>query len=139
NASGGIYGRKIVLKKVDHKETADGGVAACKEVTSNGSFIAAVPEGTDANVTAVNCLDAAGIPTVYFAADADPKWKLAFADSLSSSQGGTLLASYVKNALNAGGKKIGVMYVNQSAYKSGADTFVPGAKKLGLNVTDVEA
>jgi len=139
NAAGGIYGRQIILKKVDHKETADGGVAACKEVTSNGSFIAAVPEGTDANVTAVDCLDAAGIPTVYYAAAADPKWKLAFADSLTSAQGGTLLASYVKNGLHGAGKKVGAIYVNQSAYKAAVDTFVAESKRQGMTVADVEA
>src|SRR5439155_6331937 len=48
NAAGGINGRKIVMKKVDHKETADGGVAACKEALSNGSYFAVVPEGVDA-------------------------------------------------------------------------------------------
>ena len=139
NAAGGIYGRKIVLKKVDHKETADGGVAACKEVTSNGSFFAAVPEGTDANVTAVNCLDAAGIPTVYYAAAADPKWKLAFADTLTSAQGGTILASYVKNGLHGAGKKVGAIYVNQSAYKAAVDTFTAESKRQGMTVADVEA
>jgi ABC-type branched-subunit amino acid transport system substrate-binding protein len=134
NAGGGIYGRKIVLKKVDHKETPDGGVAACKEAQSNGSFIAAVPEGTDANVTAVDCLDAAGIPTVYFAAAADPKWKVAFSDNLTSAQGGSILASYVKNTLHAGTKKVGVIYVNQSAYKLAADSFVADARRAGVDV-----
>ena len=134
NAAGGIYGRKIVLKKVDHKETADGGVAACKEAESNGSFIAAVPEGTDANVTAVDCLDAAGIPTVYFAAAADPKWKYAFSDNLTSAQGGTILASYVKGSLQAGTKKVGAIYVNQSAYKLAVDSFVADGRKAGLDI-----
>ena len=138
NEGGGIHGRKVVLKKVDHKETADGGVAACKEAQSNGSFVAAVPEGTDANVTAVDCLDAAGIPTIYFAAAANPKWKLAFADSLLSAQGGTILSTYVKNALQAGAKKVGVMYVNQSAYKATADTFVSDGRKAGLDIANVE-
>ena len=139
NAGGGIHGRKVVLKPVDHKETADGGVAACKEALSNGSFIAVVPEGIEANVTAVSCLDAAGMPTVYFAAAADPKWKVAFADTLTSAQGGVLLGGYVRNNLKATGKKIGVMYVNQAAYKSTSDAFVPEAKRLGLNVARVEA
>lgn len=138
NDAGGIHGRDVVIKKVDHKETADGGVAACKEAQSNGSFVAMVPEGTDANVTAVDCLDAAGIPTVYFAAAADPKWKLAFADNLLSAPGGTILATYVKNTLQAGSKKVGVMYVNQSAYKATADSFVADGRKAGLDIAAVE-
>jgi ABC-type branched-subunit amino acid transport system substrate-binding protein len=86
----------------------------------------------------VNCLDAAGIPTIYFAAAADPKWKLAFADSLTSAQGGTILGSYVKNGLHGAGKKLGVIYVNQAAYKATADTFVSESKHLGMTVADVE-
>lgn len=139
NAAGGIYGRKIVLKQVDHKETADGGIAACKEALSNSTFFAVVPEGTDANVTAVNCLDAAGMPTVYYAAATDPAWKIGFADVLTSAQGGTILGSYVHDVLGGADKKIGVMYVNQSAYKAVSDTFVPEAKRLKMTVADVES
>ena len=139
NAAGGINGRRVVLKQVDHKETAAGGVAACKEVQSNGSFVAAVPEGIEANVTAVDCLDAAGIPTIYYAAAANPKWKRAFADVITSAQGGVIMASYVKNALRGAGKKVGVLYVNQAAYKEVSDTFVPEAKRLGLDVASVQA
>jgi branched-chain amino acid transport system substrate-binding protein len=139
NAAGGIHGRRIVLKPVDHKETAAGGVAACKEVQSNGSFVAAVPEGVEANVTAVDCLDASGIPTIYYAAVADPSWKRAFADVITSAQGGTIMASYVRSVLGGAGKKIGVMYVNQAAYKEVSDTFVPEAKKLGLTVASVQS
>ena len=139
NAAGGINGRKVVLKAVDHKETAAGGVAACKEVQSNGSFVAAVPEGVEANVTAVDCLDAVGIPTVYYAAIADPDWKRAFADVITSAQGGTIMGSYVKTALGGACKKVGVMYVNQAAYKEVSDTFVPEAKRLGLAVASVQS
>jgi hypothetical protein len=88
NAAGGINGRKIQFKKVDHKDTADGGVAACKEAQSNGTYFAMVPEGVDATVTAVGCLDAAGIPSFYYSATTDPKWKRAFADIISSQQAG---------------------------------------------------
>jgi branched-chain amino acid transport system substrate-binding protein len=139
NAAGGINGRKVVLKQVDHKETAAGGVAACKDVQSNGSFIAAVPEGVEANVTAVDCLDAAGIPTVYYAAAANPKWKRAFADVITSAQGGQIMGSWVRNGLHGAGKKVGVLYVNQAAYKEVSDTFVPEAKRLGLDVASVQA
>ena len=139
NAAGGINGRRIALKPVDHKETAAGGVAACKEVQSNGSFVAAVPEGIEANVTAVDCLDAVGIPTIYYAAVADPSWKRAFADVITSAQGGTIMASYVRSALGGAGKKVGVMYVNQAAYKEVSDTFVPEAKKVGLTVASVQS
>ena len=139
NAAGGIYGRKVELKKVDHKETADGGVAACKEALSNGSYFAIVPEGVDATLTAVSCLDAAGMPTFYYSATTDPKWKVAFADVVPSTQAGTEMASYVANGLHAAGKKIGVIYVNQASYKALTDGFLPQAHRMGLDVATPEA
>jgi ABC-type branched-subunit amino acid transport system substrate-binding protein len=139
NAAGGINGRKIVMKRVDHKETADGGVAACKEALSNGSYFALVPEGIDATLTAVSCLDAAGMPTLYYSATTDPKWRVAFADIVTSAGGGTAMSSYVRNVLNGTGKKVGIIYVNQASYKEMADHFVPEAKRLGLNVAGVES
>jgi len=139
NAAGAISGRRIVLKKVDHKETADGGVAACKEALSNGSYFALVPEGIDATLTAVSCLDAAGMPTLYYSATTDPKWRMAFADIVTSAGGGTAMASYVRTRLGGATKKVGVIYVNQASYKEMADHFVPEAKKLGLNIAGVES
>jgi ABC-type branched-subunit amino acid transport system substrate-binding protein len=139
NAAGGINGRKVVLKKVDHKETADGGVAACKEALSNGTLFAIVPEGVEATLTAVSCLDAAGMPTFYYSATTDPKWKVAFADIVTSAQGGRSMASYVRNSLGGAGKKVGVIYVNQASYKAFADTLVPEAKRIGLDVAGSES
>jgi branched-chain amino acid transport system substrate-binding protein len=139
NANGGIHGRRVILKKVDHKETADGGVAACKDTQSNGSLMAIVPEGVDATLTAVSCLDKAGIPTIYYSGMTDPSWKVAFADIITSAQGGRVLAGYVARGLGGVGKKVGILYVNQLAYKATADTFVPLAKSLGVNVVAVEA
>ena len=139
NAAGGIHGRKIVLKRVDHKETADGGIAACKVAISNDTLFAAVLEGTEANVTAVSCLDAAGVPTLFYSGTIDPAWKIAFSDVVTSAQGGTILAGHVAEALGGVGKKVGVLYVNQVAYKAVSDTFVPRARKLGVQMGPVEA
>lgn len=139
NAANGINGRKVVLKKVDHKETADGGVAACKEVQSNNSYFAIVPEGVDATITAVSCLDAAGIPTFYYSATTNPKWKLAFADIVTSEQAGAEMASYVAHPLGAAKKKIGVIYVNQASYAALNNGFTPKAKQLGLDLASAEA
>ena len=139
NAAGGINGRKIQFKKVDHKDTADGGVGACMEAKSNGTYFAMVPEGVDATVTAVSCLDAAGIPTFYYSATTDPKWKVAFADIITSQQAGVAMASYVARPLGGAKKKVGVIYVNQASYKALADGLVPTAKQIGLDVAGVEA
>jgi branched-chain amino acid transport system substrate-binding protein len=139
NEAGGIHGRKVILKKVDHRETADGGVAACKEALSNGSLFAIVPEGVEATLTAVSCLDAAGMPTFYYSATVDPKWKVAFAAIITSAQGGVQMGSYVRGPLAGVGKKIGVVYVNQASYKAFADGFVAEGRRLGLEIPEVEA
>ena len=139
NAGGGIHGRKVVLKRVDHKETPEGGVAACREALSNGSFVAMVPEGIEATLNAIGCLDAAGMPTVYYSGTTDPKWKYAFADIITSADGGHVMASYVGDRLGGTSKKVGVLYVNQLSYKAFADTFVSSAKERGVKVALVEA
>jgi len=138
NEAGGIHGRKVILKKVDHKETVDGGVAACKQVLSNGSLFAAVPEGVDATLSAISCLDAARVPTLYYSGTTDPNWKYAFADIITSAGGGHVMGSYVANFLHGKGKKVGVIYVNQLSYKAAADSFVPEARRLGADVAVVE-
>jgi ABC-type branched-subunit amino acid transport system substrate-binding protein len=138
NAAGGINGRRVILKQVDHKETADGGVAACKQALSNGSFMAIVPEGVDATLTAVSCLDAAGMPTLYYSATTDPKWKVAFADVVTSSLGGQQMASYVRNTLGGASKKAGVIYVNQASYTAMNDAFVGQARKLAQPLANSE-
>jgi branched-chain amino acid transport system substrate-binding protein len=139
NAAGGINGRRLTFVRVDHKETADGGIAACKEVTSNGSFVALVPEGVEANLTAVSCLDQAGIPTLYFSGTIDPAWQLAFSDVVSSAQGGSIMGSYVRDGLGVTDQRVGVIYVNQLAYRAMADAFVESARALGLDVAPPEA
>ena len=139
NEAGGIHGRQVLLKKVDHKETADGGVAACKEALSNGSFFAIVPEGVEATLTAVSCLDAAGMPTFYYSATVDPKWKVAFADITTSAQGGTQMAGYVRSGLGGGTKKSGVIYVNQASYKAMADAYDAEAKRLKMPLAPMES
>ena len=140
NAQGGINDRKVVLEQIDHKDTADGGVAACKEALSNDSFFVLVPEGNQgANVTAVDCLDKAGMPTLYFAPTINPKLKRAFTYIPASTMLGDASASYIKNVLKAGKKKIGTLYENEPSAASGEKAFVKAAKKLKLDIVAEEA
>jgi branched-chain amino acid transport system substrate-binding protein len=140
NAGGGINGRKVVLEKIDHKDTADGGVAACKEALSNDSFFVLIPEGNQgANVTAAQCLDKAGMPTLYFAPTIDKSLKRAFTYIPTSDLLGTASASYIKDVLKSGKKKIGTIYENEPSAAAGEKAFVKAAKKLGLDVVAREA
>jgi branched-chain amino acid transport system substrate-binding protein len=139
NAAGGINGREVVLRDIDHKETADGGVAACKEALSNGSFFTVVPEGLEANLTATDCLDEAGMPSLYFAGTTDPNWKYAFSYIPTGVAQGKSVASFIKAKLAGSGKKVGVIYENTQTPEAGAKAFVKEAKKVGLDVVGQEA
>jgi len=139
NAAGGINGRQVVLEDVDHKETADGGVAACKEVLSNGSFFAVVPEGQEANLTATDCLDEAGMPSLYFAGTSDPEWKYAFSYIPTGVAQGKSVASFITDKFGGTGKKVGVIYENTQTPAAGAKAFVKEAKKVGLDIVGQEA
>lgn len=142
NSRNGLGGRKISLVRVDHKDTTDGGVAACKEVERNGSFFAIVPAGVPGLLSAVDCLDRAGFPVVYHEAPTflSAKWTHAYGglwtpyDATAKS-----LASFVKNVDKDGDKKLGVIHINQAYYKRIADSYVAEAKRLGMNVARVEA
>jgi branched-chain amino acid transport system substrate-binding protein len=136
NDAGGINGRTITLEKFDHKETADGGVAACKEALDSDPFVVSVPEGVEANLTATDCLDEAGVPTLYFAGTTNPEWKRAFSYIPTGAAQGKSLASFVKNKLEGADKKIGVMYENGQAPESGAKAFMKAAKKLKLDIVE---
>jgi branched-chain amino acid transport system substrate-binding protein len=141
NDRGGINGRKITLVQVDHKDTTDGGVAACKEVERNGSYLAIVPAGVPGLLSSVDCLDRAGFPVLYHEAPTflSSKWTHAYGglwtpyDVTAKS-----LASFVKNVDKDGKKKLGVIHINQAYYKRIADRYVAEAKHLGMNVAVVQ-
>jgi ABC-type branched-subunit amino acid transport system substrate-binding protein len=140
NAHGGFHGRRVETKKVDHKESSGGGVAACKEVLSNGSFFAMIIEGQgDANVTAADCLDKAGFPNLAFLSQADPTWRNTFTFEPTTEDNGRVLADFIPNKMGDADKKIGVMYLNLGAYAAGKNAFVAAAKTRGLNVVATEA
>lgn len=140
NANGGVLGRRVVIKKVDHKETSGGGVAACKEVLSNGSYFAMVIEGQgEANITAADCLDKAGFPNASFVPDLQPEWRHTYTYLPLAQTTGRTLASFVKNAMGDGAKKLGVIYLNNPLYGKAKDAYLGEAKALGLRVVATEA
>jgi branched-chain amino acid transport system substrate-binding protein len=135
NASGGINGRRVILKKVDNKNTADGAAAACKEDQSNGTFMTVIITGVS---TEADCLNQAHDPVLLeLSADTPPaSWTYAHVIS-SSAQVGQSLATFVKNVMQDGTKKLGVIYLNTQP--EAKDIYVDAAKGLGMNVVDSEA
>jgi branched-chain amino acid transport system substrate-binding protein len=137
NSNGGINGRKVVVKKVDNQFTADGAIAACKEIQSNGSIMSMLLAG---DATEATCLEKAGVPEmVTVASQVDPGWKTVhYVQSVAT--WGTNSANAVQNLLHRGNTKIGVIYLQDSPYGFTAkDGLLSRAKELGLDVVDIEA
>jgi ABC-type branched-subunit amino acid transport system substrate-binding protein len=140
NANGGIFGRQVVAKKVDHADTVGGGVAACRTILSNGSFTALTIQGLgDGNFAVADCLDQAGFTNIAFTGAPSASWKYVFGWVPSSVDQGKSLASFVANTMKDRGKKLGVIHLTQPVYVTAKDAYLKEAKAMGLNVVDVEA
>ncbi|MEA3019306.1 MAG: branched-chain amino acid transport system substrate-binding protein, partial [Actinomycetota bacterium] len=136
NSTGGINGRKVNIVKVDNQFTADGSITACKEITSNKSYMSVLYAGY---ASESSCLEKAGVPELNFLADqVDPAWKFQhYAQSVNI--WGRNAASLIQTVLKRGKTKIGVIYLQDLAYGFNAkDAFLGRAKELGLNVVGVE-
>lgn len=136
NENGGIHGRQVNIAKVDNQFTADGGIAACKEIQSNKSLMAVLYAGYTNEST---CLEKAGVPEVIYLADqVDPAWKFQhYAQSVEI--WGRNASSLVETVLKKGDTKIGVIYLQDLAYGFKAkDAFVERAKELGQDIVGVE-
>jgi ABC-type branched-subunit amino acid transport system substrate-binding protein len=138
NAGGGIHDRKIIVQTVDHMDTPEGGIAACKTVQSNGSFIAVVGIGGDWDI--MGCLDKANIPSLYdYSAEPVYKnWKYQYSMLTHLDDSGRATASFIKNKLGGGADKIGVVCLNQVTAKYTCDAFAAEAKTENLNIVDTE-
>ncbi len=139
NANGGIHGRTVELVQVDHKETPDGGVAACQEVLSNGSFTAVLVQGTEAQAAAADCLDDAGFTNmVWTAADSFVEsWTSSYTIFPSEEQQGVLLAQFL--AAESPDAVVGVIELTIPVYTRIGDAFVAEAQAQGLEVVDTLA
>jgi ABC-type branched-subunit amino acid transport system substrate-binding protein len=109
NAQGGIYGRQIKLLKVDNAGTDSGGVAACKQEESNGSFLTMSFSGPDSES---NCLDKGGRLAVAGLTDTEsPHWTHVRAILSAPVSGGPRMVEFMHSRFfNATGAKIGVVY-----------------------------
>lgn len=139
NARGGINGRRIVMIKVDNKDTAEGGVAGCKQIQENKSYFAFSLVGFGgADVSATDCLDRAAIPTISYLVSAyNNRWKSVYT---ISEPGVTSrpLASFIKNFLKRGNTKIGLFVERDPLFTAGKQPFLDGMAELGMQVVHTE-
>ena len=131
NERGGINGRRVNVKTVDNGGTTEGGIAACKNVANSGIFVAFVSAANDSEPS---CIDKAGVPAVVqFAQGVDVPWSVVRALQ-ATPPAGKSLAHFVQKGLDAGGKKVGVIFLNDPTFKAAADRFKATAQELRIAV-----
>lgn len=138
NRRGGIFGRKINTVKVDHRETADGGVAACKESTGNGTFLAWIGEGREAAHTSSDCLNKARMLNFVWAAPRHYKWAYSYSLFANYEDQADAMPSFITNVLKDSKKRMGLIYVNNPLEESGAREFKTVAKTAKFNLVRTE-
>jgi len=139
NANGGINGRQVVAKRVDDAGTADGGVAACKEVQGNGSYVAMPIEASVATQTFADCMNKENLVTFGAFTSLDPAWHTVYASQPLGPQFGRGLASFIQGPVGDGEAKVGVIYLHEAYSESQKNGFLAAAKSDGLNVVKVTA
>jgi ABC-type branched-subunit amino acid transport system substrate-binding protein len=139
NERGGINGRQVVMKKIDNKDTSEGGVAACKEVQNNGSAFAVNIVGFGgADVSAADCLSRAGITTLAFNLSSfSPAWKTVYSAGDAGKQTRPM-ASFIKNVLGEK-EKVAVIHTRDPLNAAARAALVDQIPKEGLKVVHEEA
>ena len=138
NAHGGIFGRKVVAKKVDNHDTVEGGVSACKEIQGNGSYLAVSIVGFGgADVSAADCLDRAGITTLGLNLSAfTPGWRHVYSAGDATKQTRPL-ASYIRDVIGDHGK-IAVFHTDDPLNTAARGGLVSEMQRLGMNLVHEE-
>lgn len=133
NDRGGIHGRKLVLKQVDNRDTAEGGVAACKDVQGNGSFMAISMAGlAGADMSSSDCLDKAKIPVVAFnLAGYRNHWRYVVSANDDAKQA-VPIASFIKNVIGDANGKTGMIVVNDPIQFAARDAISRELDRLGM-------
>jgi ABC-type branched-subunit amino acid transport system substrate-binding protein len=138
NAHGGINGRKVIAKKVDNKDTVEGGVAACKAIKTNGSYLAVSIVGFGgADVSASDCLDDAGITVLALNLSGwSSKWTHVFSAGDAGKQTKPM-ASFISNVIGDKGR-IGIIHTNDPVNNSARAGLVAEMKRLGMTLAHEE-
>jgi ABC-type branched-subunit amino acid transport system substrate-binding protein len=139
NSRGGIHGRQVEVKKVDHQDTAAGGVSACKEMLGNDTYLGMFLSGDGtANVTGPDCLDKAGRVNVSFVPALDPAWTSTYGYMATAEAEGASLPSYIRSVVATPSAKVGILYLNLPAYSVAKDRAVEVSADIGLDVVGAE-
>lgn len=141
NAHGGIYGRKVIVNKVDHADTPDGAIAACHQVLNNGSFTAVFGSGgADTAVIIANCFEEAHYVNFYNYA-VKPKyknWKYSYSMLTHTDDSLREAVTFIRNKLGHVNEKFGLICLSDETSKIDCDAFSAEAKARGVDLVDIE-
>jgi len=138
NAHGGIYGRKLIANKVDNQDTPEGGVAACKTIQANHSYLAVSIVGFGgADVSSADCLDKAGITVLGLNLSGwSNSWTHVYSAGDAGKQGAPM-ASFIRDVIGDHGK-IGIIHTNDPVNNAARAGLVTEMKRLHMNLVHEE-
>jgi ABC-type branched-subunit amino acid transport system substrate-binding protein len=136
NAAGGIHGRKIVFVKVDNANTAEGAVAACKEASSNGTFMVMIEltGGTESD-----CYESKKVPAFDLGPRFLKPWKYVIGGGHTPLAAPTEVSFLRSRHMNAQAHKIGMIFSADSiGLSSEAKALTAELRNQGMTLVHTE-
>jgi branched-chain amino acid transport system substrate-binding protein len=135
DSAGLINGRRLVLKLYDDG-SANASTIQLEEKRAKDEVFALMSVVSESNVVLAPLADQHKVPVVVGNIDEKVALPLTYSFPVFAfwARQATILPSFIKNALNAGGKKIGIVYEGTSTATDAKNAFKAKAKELGLNV-----
>jgi branched-chain amino acid transport system substrate-binding protein len=133
--AGLINGRKLVLKFYDDG-TSNASTIQVEEKRAKDEVFSLVSIVSESNVVLAPLADQHKIPVVIGNIDQKVAEQLTYAFPVYGywARMATILPSFIKNTLGAGGKKIGIVYETTSTAIDAKNAFKPKAKELGESI-----
>jgi ABC-type branched-subunit amino acid transport system substrate-binding protein len=133
--AGLINGRKLILKFYDDG-TSNASTIQVEEKRAKDEVFSLVSIVSESNVVLAPLADQHKIPAVIGNIDQKVAESLTWAFPVYGywARMATILPSFIKNTLGAGGKKIGIVYETTSTAIDAKNAFKPKAKELGENI-----
>jgi branched-chain amino acid transport system substrate-binding protein len=133
--AGPINGRRVVLKYYDDG-SENASTIQLEEKRAKDEVFALISVVSESNVVLAPLADQHKVPAVIGNIDQKVALPLTYVFPLYAywARMATILPSFIKNGLNGGGKKIGVVYETTSTATDAKNAFKDKAKELGLNV-----
>ena len=133
--AGPINGRRVVIKYYDDG-TANASTIQVEEKRAKDEVFSLMSIVSESNVVLAPLADQHKVPVFVGNIDRKVALSLTYAFPLYPfwARQATILPSFIKNSLNAGSRKIGVVFEGTSTAIDAKNAFKDKAKELGLNV-----